>query len=115
MATMVSLRNELIRINFENNRIEYSHNDGRTWVTRCSTSSQGLFRCLLEFYGDLYAITSKGIYCSKNGGSTWSSRCTSSMYGEFEDLMNGGDAILARTSKGLYASKNECRTWSRRN
>lgn len=114
MAQMIQVGKEMIRINPAKNSIEYSTNDGRSWFSRCTSSSYGTFNDLLLYGTEIFAITSKGVYYSSNEGRTWSSRYTSSFCGEFQSLMDGGCELLAQTTKGLYYSTNEGRTWSKR-
>ena len=111
---MITLGNEMIRINSAKNSIEYSTNGGRFWVSRCTSSSYGTFVVLLPYGNELLAITSKGIYASTNKGSFWISRCTSTSYGTFQSLMDGGRELLAETSKGLYYSTNRGSFWIKR-
>ena len=115
-SQMISIGSELLRINTTKNTIEYSHNDGRSWVTRCSNStSYGTFTCLLPLGRELLACTSKGIYVSQNQGRSWAPRCTStSAYGNFLNLQYTGKELLANTTKGLYYSRNEGRSWVKR-
>ena len=75
MSQMIQLGSELIRINPSNNqKIECSSNDGRTWVTRCQASSYGNFNDLTNNGKEILGMTSKGVYCSLNGGRTWVKR-----------------------------------------
>jgi len=115
MPTMITYGAELLRINPANNRIEYSTNAGRTWSTRCTSTSYGTFRDIMQYGNEMLAITSKGIYYSTNNGLTWQSRCTSTSYGEFQLLLDGGNELLANTTKGLYYSTNRGLTWMKRN
>lgn len=73
-STLVSLGNELIRINPENNRIEASTNQGRSWMTRYSGSFYGEFQSLTSGNGEILATTTKGLYASRNGGRSWMKR-----------------------------------------
>lgn len=114
MPKMISYGGEMIRINTEKSRIEYSTNGGRTWSPRYTGSSAGEFIDLLPYGDEILTITSKGIYYSTNEGRTWSSRYTGSSAGEFYSLQDNGKEILATTSKGLYYSTNSGRTWSKR-
>lgn len=114
MAKMIHYGSEMLRINEEKGRIEYSTNDGRTWSSRYTGSSAGEFFDLCPYGDELLAVTSKGIYYSTNAGRTWSARYTGSSAGEIESLKDNGSELLATTSKGLYYSKNEGRTWSKR-
>lgn len=114
MAEIVNCGNELIRINTEKNIIEYSSNQGRTWFSRCSSSTCGSFRDLLVYGKELLACTSKGIYSSSNEGRTWFARCVNSTCGEFIQLHFDGKNLLATTSKGVYYSNNDGRTWFKR-
>lgn len=113
-STLVSLGNELIRINPENNRIEASTNQGRSWMTRYSGSYYGTFKCLLVHDNELIAATSKGVAVSTNGGRSWMTRYSGSFYGEFQSLTSGNGEILATTTKGLYASRDGGRSWIKR-
>ena len=114
MAQMIQRGRELVRINFQKNTIEYSSDGGRNWNRRCTCSSYGTFKDLLDYGSELLACTSKGIYYSKDEGRNWNSRCTSSSYGTFMQLMSDGSNVLANTSKGLYYSKDGGRNWHRR-
>lgn len=116
MPTTINYGSEIIRINIEKKRLEYSTNGGRTWSSRCTSSIAGDFIDLLAYGNELLAVTSKGVYYSTNGGRTWSSRYMPSVVnmGEFYSLQNNGKELLATTSKGLYYSTNNGRTWSKR-
>ena len=87
MPQMVNLGRELVRINMQKNCVEYSQNRGRSWVVRCSSSSYGEFRDLLEYGSELLACTSKGLYVSTNEGRSFAPRCTNSSYGDFLNLL----------------------------
>ncbi len=71
MATIINTGKELIRINSEKQRLEYSKNDGKTWLSRYTGSSYGDFQTIQENGTELLATTSKGLYYSKNEGRTW--------------------------------------------
>jgi len=75
MSQVISRGKELIRINpSNNNKIEYSTNDGRTWMNRYSSSSCGDFSDLSDNGKEILATTSKGFYYSPNEGRTWYKR-----------------------------------------
>ena len=115
MPQLINLGVELLRINSSKNSIEYSHNGGRSWVTRYASSQCGNFIDLLPYDGEVLACTSKGLYYSKNDGRSWICRCNNtSSYGEFLSLQENGKELLANTSKGLYYSKNAGRSWIKR-
>lgn len=114
MPQLVTIGNELLRINTQKNSIEYSSNEGRTWLTRYCMSSVGTFRDLLAQGTEVFAATSKGLYWSRNGGATWTTRYNNSGIGEFLSLATDGTALLATTSKGLYASRNQGMSWEHR-
>lgn len=115
MPQLIHFGNELLRINTDKNTIEYSQNGGRSWVTRCSSTSYGSFIDLLLFGREILVCTSKGLYASQNDGRSFSPRCTNtSSYGDFLSLQANGSELLANTSKGLYYSRNEGRSWIRR-
>lgn len=111
---MINLGDELIRINFSNNKIEYSKDKGRNWSSRYLNRSAGTFIDLLEYKDEILACTSKGIYVSKDNGRNWSSRYLNRSAGTFSSLQDNGNEILATTSKGLYFSKDKGRNWSKR-
>lgn len=114
MAQLINYGREMIRINTQKNAIEYSTNEGRSWSSRYTGSSAGIFSDLFAFGKELLACTSKGIYYSTNEGRSWSSRYTGSSCGAFLQLNTDGRYLLATTSKGLYYSTNEGRSWSKR-
>lgn len=114
MPTMITNGNELIRINPAKNTIEYSTSGGRSWITRYSSSSYGIFKDLLMYGNELLVVTSKGLYYSTSQGRSWVSRYTGSSCGEFISLMDGGRELLAQTTKGLYYSTSQGRSWIRR-
>ncbi|MBO4778890.1 MAG: hypothetical protein J5588_10425, partial [Bacteroidales bacterium] len=72
MPQMINYGSEVLRISSKG--VEYSTNNGRTWMTRYSSSSCGTFIDLLPYGKELLAVTSKGIYYSTNEGRTWMSR-----------------------------------------
>ncbi|MHB1178693.1 MAG: hypothetical protein ACYCZO_10225 [Daejeonella sp.] len=75
MGQMINRGKDLIRISPGNsNKIEYSTNDGRSWSTRYSSSSQGDFSDLVDNGKEILATTSKGLYYSTTDGRSWSKR-----------------------------------------
>ena len=114
MPTTINYGSEFIRINTDKKRIEYSTNDGRSWISRYTGSSAGEFIDLLAYGNEILAVTSKGVYYSTNEGRSWISRYTSSSAGEFYSLQNKGKELLATTSKGVYYSTNSGRSWIKR-
>lgn len=114
MPSLISLGDELLRINFDNNRIEFSRTGGRTWLTRYSGSYCGTFSDLVEFDDEIIALTDKGIYCSSNEGLTWRARCTNSIAKSFDYIQDGGDELLGITFDGhIYSSSSNGATWRR--
>ena len=71
MGQMISLGTELIRINPQNNHIEYSVNGGRTWLIRFNSPQCGVFQELTVHGSEILATTSKGLFYSKNAGRNW--------------------------------------------
>lgn len=114
MAQLINYGREMLRINTQKNVIEYSTNDGRSWISRYTGSSAGIFYDLFQFGKELLACTSKGIYYSTNEGRSWISRYTGSSAGTFQQLSSDGRNLLATTSKGLYYSTNDGRSWIKR-
>ena len=116
MAQEIDLGKELLRIcPTDNNKIEYSTTNGKSWYSRCKGSSAGDFYDLAVFGDEIFAVTSKGIYTSKTDGRSWYSRYIGSSYGDFETIQVSGTELVAYTSKGVYVSKNEGRSWTKRN
>lgn len=114
MAQLINYGREMLRINTQKNAIEYSTNDGRSWIPRYAGSSAGIFYDLLQFGNELFACTSRGVYYSTNEGRSWIPRYTGSSVGTFQQLSANGHNLLAITSKGLYYSTNEGRSWIKR-
>jgi hypothetical protein len=73
MPQMISRGKELLRICPNNSqRIEYSTNDGRSWIVRFSgNSSTGNFSDLMDNGKEILGTTSKGLYYSTNEGRSW--------------------------------------------
>lgn len=109
---MIEVGRELLRINSQNNTIEYSK-DGRNWIRRGSSSAYGTFKDLCLFGQYLYAVTSKGVYYTKDNGVNWSPKTVSKSFGEFQTIMASGTELYAQTSKGLYYSKDGGVNWIR--
>ena len=108
-------KGKLLRINSNNNDIEVSTNEGRSWSPRCANASYGTLRDLLLVGREILAVTSRGIYVSTNSVRSFSPRCTNtSSYGDFLNLQEEGNPLLANTIKGLYYSTNGGRGWVRR-
>ena len=75
MAQEINLGKELLRIcPTDNNKIEYSTTDGKTWYSRYIGSSYGDFETIQVNGTELVAYTSKGTYISKTKGQTWIKR-----------------------------------------
>ena len=75
MSQMINRGKELIRISAKStSKLEYSTNDGRTWIVRCSNPSYGDFHDLTDNGREILAQTSKGLYYSTNEGRTWIKR-----------------------------------------
>ena len=73
---MINRGKELIRIDPKNNqKIQFSTNDGRSWSGRFGGGSGwGDFQDLTDNGNEILATTSKGLYVSKNEGRSWSKR-----------------------------------------
>lgn len=73
MPIMINREKEILRISPSDNRkIEYSSNQGRTWVLRYGGSSNtGLFRDLMDSGKEILGTTDKGLFYSTNDGRTW--------------------------------------------
>lgn len=73
MSQMLNRGKELIRISpKDSKKLEYSTNDGRSWITRYSgSSSQGTFQDLTDNGKEILATTEKGLFYSTNDGRSW--------------------------------------------
>ena len=72
MPQMINYCGELIRISpKDNKKIEFSRNNGLTWILRCTNSSTGGFVDLMDNGSEILATTNKGLYFSRNKGLTW--------------------------------------------
>jgi hypothetical protein len=75
MGQMIQLNNELIRICPNNKqKIEYSRNNGITWIIRYAGASCGDFNDIIDDGKEIIGMTSKGVYYSRNQGITWIKR-----------------------------------------
>jgi hypothetical protein len=75
MAQMIVKGKEMIRINpTTKTKIEYSTNDGRSWMSRSTSSSYGDFSDLTDNGKEILGMTSKGLYYSTNEGRSWMKR-----------------------------------------
>ncbi|HOI27580.1 MAG TPA: hypothetical protein PKZ15_09065 [Paludibacteraceae bacterium] len=63
----------MIRINpKDSKKLEYSTNDGRSWINRYpGSSSTGNFEDLTDNGKELLAMTDKGLFYSTNDGRSW--------------------------------------------
>lgn len=111
---MIQRGRELVRINPQKNYIEYSTDGGRTWHSRYTGSSCGIFYDLYDYGKELLCCCAKGIYYSTDEGRTWHSRYTGSTCGKFQQLSSDGRYLLATAEKGLFYSSDSGRTWHKR-
>lgn len=75
MSQMINRGKELIRISPKDpNKLEYSTNDGRNWMSRFSGGTPGRFEDLTDNGKEILATTSKGLYYSTNDGRNWMKR-----------------------------------------
>ena len=72
MSQMIIMGKEIIRISPLNAcKLEYSTNNGLTWITRNFDASHGEFKDIVLNGDEIIALTSKGTYYSRNRGLTW--------------------------------------------
>ena len=76
MSQLLNREREIIRINPDDNeKLQYSTNDGRSWNPRFSgQSSTGQFEDLTDNGREILATTAKGLYYSTNEGRSWNKR-----------------------------------------
>ena len=72
MSQLITLGSELIRINPQNTtHLQYSYNQGRSWLDRYIGSTPGRFLDLQVAGTQIIALTAKGTYYFKDSGRTW--------------------------------------------
>jgi hypothetical protein len=71
MATIITHKGILVRINLDKNTIEHSKDKGFSWRVKCSLTNKGTAISLTELGEELLLETSNGIYISKSEGVTW--------------------------------------------
>ena len=73
MPQMIMKGRELIRICPKDaQRLEVSTNNGGSWMTRYTGSTnQGMFLDLVDNGREMLATTEKGLFVSSNNGNTW--------------------------------------------
>ena len=73
MPVMIIVKNELLRISPKDaHKLEFSLNNGQTWLPRFVAGSNiGEFKDLVDTGKELIATTSVGLCFSVNGGRTW--------------------------------------------
>ncbi len=75
MAQMIVRGKEMIRINpTKKTKIEYSNNQGRSWIGCSLTSIYGEFLDLTDNGKEILGTTSKGLYYSTSEGRGWIKR-----------------------------------------
>ena len=75
MAQMILKGKEMIRINpTTKTKIEYSTNEGRSWMARSTSTSFGNFSDLTDNGKEILANTSKGLFYSTTNGMSWHKR-----------------------------------------
>lgn len=73
MPIMINRGKEILRISpKDSKKIEYSTNQGRTWMIRYNGSSNvGAFIDLMDSGREIFGTTDKGLFYSINDGRTW--------------------------------------------
>ena len=73
MPIMINRGKEILRISpKDSKKIEYSTNQGRTWMIRYNGSSNvGSFIDLMDSGREIFGITDNGLFYSTNDGRTW--------------------------------------------
>ena len=73
MPIMINREKEMFRISpKDSKKIEYSTNQGRTWIVRYSGSSNtGAFSDLMDAGKEILGTINKWLYYSTNDGRTW--------------------------------------------
>ena len=70
---MINRGKEMLRISpKDSKKIEYSANQGRSWIVRYSGSSNtGAFSDLMDAGKEILGTTDKGLFYSTNDGRSW--------------------------------------------
>ena len=73
MPIMINRGKEMLRISpKDSKKIEYSANQGRSWIVRYSGSSNtGAFSDLMDAGKEILGTTDKGLFYSTNDGRSW--------------------------------------------
>lgn len=73
MPIMINRGKEMLRISpKDSKKIEYSTNQGRSWIVRYSgSSSTGAFSDLMDACKEILGTTDKGLFYSTNDGRSW--------------------------------------------
>lgn len=73
MPTIINRGKEMLRISpKDSKRIEFSTNQGRSWIVRYGgSSSTGAFSDLMDAGKEILGTTDKGLYFSTNEGRSW--------------------------------------------
>lgn len=73
MPIMINRGKEMLRISpKDSKKIEYSTNQGRSWIARYSgSSSTGAFSDLMDAGKEILGTTDKGLFYSTNDGRSW--------------------------------------------
>ena len=75
MSQMILKGKEMIRINpTTKTKIEFSTNQGRSWISRYNSNSYGDFLDLTDNGKEILGMTTKGLYFSNNDGRSWIKR-----------------------------------------
>ena len=73
MPIMINRGKEMLRISpKDSKKLEYSANQGRSWIVRYSGSSNtGAFSDLMDAGKEILGTTDKGLFYSTNDGRSW--------------------------------------------
>lgn len=75
MSQMILKGKEMIRISpTTKTKIEFSTNQGRSWIARSLSTVYGDFLDLTDNGKEILGMTSKGLYYSTNEGRSWMKR-----------------------------------------
>lgn len=75
MSQMILKGKEMIRINpTTKTKIEFSTNQGRSWIARSLSTVYGDFLDLTDNGKEILGMTTKGLYFSNNDGRSWIKR-----------------------------------------
>lgn len=109
MPRVINSDGELLRINNDGG-IDYSCNNGLSWIHRAWCPNGAPFIDIVEHNGKIIGATRMGIYESTNNGLGWRIVCNDTSR-EYYALVSAGNELVCETSEGTFYSCNDGSSW----